>query len=365
MKLLIVVTTHFELDGITNTVMNYYVNMDKTDMQVDFIVPNKLNERLKFQIEHNGGRVYELTMRKKNPILYWYNLWNRIQKEQYDIIHAHGNSATLITEMSAARVCGLKVRIAHCHNTDCNHRIINRLLKPLFFRMYTHGFACSTNAGKWLFGKNKFYVINNGTDIRKYSYDSDVREAYRNKYNMDGKKVIGHVGNFVYQKNHEFIIDTFYELNKMNPDCLLVLIGDGVRQAEMKQKVSELGINNKVVFLGKTLEVPQLLQAMDVMILPSRFEGLPNVAVEWQIAGLPSIISDVVTVEVKLTSLVEFLPLSNGPKAWAYRLNSIKTVDRQEICQEVTEQIKEAGFDIRNNAIVLKNLYINLFEEEK
>lgn len=323
MKLLIIATTVFDLDGITNTIMNYYLNMDKSDLLIDFAVPNTLSERLKNPILENGGSIYELPMRNRNPFLYWFQLRWIIYSNHYDIVHAHGNSATLAIEMSAAKMGGTKVRIAHSHNSSCNHPVINRFLKPIFYKMYTHGFACGKDAGKWLFGTKTFTVLNNGTDIEKYAFDSKVREEFRRKYNLTGKKVIGHVGNFVYQKNHEFIIRTFYELTKINSESLLMLIGDGILFQKIKQMILKLGIQDKVIFVGRTLEVPAFLQAMDVMILPSYFEGLPNVVVEWQIAGLPSIVSDTVTSQVKLTNLVEFMSLSSGPKAWAERMNKI------------------------------------------
>ncbi|MFU0826084.1 MAG: glycosyltransferase [Lachnoclostridium sp.] len=359
MKLLIVTTTVFELDGITNTVMNYYLNLDKTNLQIDFAVPNKVTDRLKKPITENGGTVYELAGRKKNPFLYWRKLREIIRSNRYDMIHAHGNSATLLLEMSAAKMAGTKIRIAHCHNTSCSHPVINRLLKPVFYKMYTHGFACGLDAGKWLFGDRKFTVLKNGTEIEKYVFQSRVREEYRRKFNLTGRKVIGHVGNFVPQKNHEFIIYTFYELIISNPDCVLILVGDGPLLNKMKQMAMELGIYNKIIFMGKSFEVPYLLQAMDVMILPSLFEGFPNVVVEWQIAGLPCIVSDTVTSQVKLTDLVEFLPLSLGPKAWAERLNKIELSDREKTREKVMKEVREAGFDIRTNAIELRNLYFD------
>ena len=356
-KVLIINTVGMGFDGITNSIMNYYRFLDKSDMQIDFVATNEVDDRLTNQIEWNGGKVYALFMRNKNPFQYIKELTKIIKDGEYDIVHAHGNSCTLQTEMYAAKKGGAKVRIAHSRNTTCSHKIFHRILRPFFDRTYTHGFACGVDAGKWLFEDKRFTVITNGTDIEKFSYKNEIRQEYRKKYNLEGKKVIGHVGSFFYQKNHDFLIDIFYELTKMDSECVLFLMGDGDLRPEIESKAKELGIYDKIIFTGKTLEVPQLLQAMDVMVLPSRFEGLPNVAIEWQIACLPAILSDKVTRDAKITELVEFMGLGEGAKAWATKINDTKIIDRQLISEKIEYTVRFAGFDIQDNAKELKRLY--------
>lgn len=362
MKILTIVTTKFDISGITNSVMNYYRYMDKSDMKIDFLVPNKVSNRLRDEIESNGGRIFELLMRNKNPFLYIKQLEKIIRKGGYDIVHAHGNSSTLAVEMYAAKRAGAKVRIAHSRNTTCKYLTLDKLLRPIFNKTYTHGFACGVEAGKWLFEANPFTVITNGNDIDKFAFDEKTRNDFRQKYNLQDKKVIGHVGSFNYQKNHEFLINTFYELLKFDSNCVLVLVGEGDLKPSIEQKVVELGMEDKVIFTGKSFEVEKLLQAMDIMVLPSRYEGLPNVVVEWQIACLPSLVSDKVTSEAKLTDLVEFESLDKTPKDWAYKINKIEIINRSTISEEVQRGITKAGFNVKQNAIDLKNIYIKLIK---
>lgn len=363
-RILTIMTNSMGYTGVSTSVLNYYRFMDKSSLQIDFVVPNKVDNSYKNYIKGNGGKIYELLMRDKNPLRYMKELIKIIKAGHYDIVHAHGNSCTLLAEMYSAKMGGVKIRIAHSRNTTCTHIIIHRLLRPFFNKTYTHAFACGTDAGKWLFGKRPFTVITNGNDIEKFSYNSQTRQEYRQKYDLAGKKAIGHVGSFNYQKNHDFLIDSFYELLKLDPCCVLFLMGDGDLRSEIENRVKDLGIGKKVVFIGKTLEVSRLLQAMDIMVLPSRFEGLPNVVIEWQIACIPSIVSDKVTKDAKLTKLVEFMPLEKGTKAWAKRMNEIEIMDRQDMSEPITQEIHKAGYDIEENAKELKYLYDSFVTKE-
>lgn len=363
MKILIILTTKFEMCGITNSVMNYYRCMDKSDMIIDFVVPNKIVNRLRTEIENNGGKIFELQMRNRNPIIYLKKLTKIIQTGEYDSVHAHGNSCTLAVEMYAAKIAGTKIRIAHSRNTTCIHKALHIFLRPIFDRTYTHGFACGKDAGRWLFRDKQFTVITNGNDIDKFAFNRTIRHEYRKKYNLEGKKVIGHVGLFNFQKNHEFLIEVINELVKICPNCILIAVGDGELKPSIEQKVKEMGLMDSVIFTGQSLEVEKLIQAMDIMILPSRYEGLPNVVIEWQIACLPSLISDKVTREVQLTNLVEVMPLEAGAEVWAKRISQIVLVDRDSIKEQVVRQITEAGFNVKENAKELKRLYRSLMNE--
>lgn len=358
-----VVTTKFEISGITNSVMNYFRYMDKTDMNIDFLVPNLVPDRLRKEIENNGGKVFELLMRNRNPLKYMNKMESIVKNGNYDIVHAHGNSATLAVEMLAAKKAGTKIRISHSRNTTCKYLFIDKLLRPLFNRTYTQGFACGEEAGKWLFGNKKFTVITNGNDVERFTFNKNIRYEYRRAYNSEGKRVIGHIGSFNYQKNHEFLINIFYELLKINSECVLLLVGDGDLRPSIEDKVEKLGIRDKVVFAGKSLEVEKLVQAMDIMVFPSRYEGLPNVVVECQIACLPSLISDQITREVQITDLVEFLALEQGPKAWAQKINQMGQIEREDVKKDVINQITDAGFNIKENAKELKEIYKKLYKE--
>lgn len=362
MKVLNIFTSPLVYDGISMSVLNYFNNIDNQKIQMDFVTPSVIAE-IEEQIKEKGGRVYIVKGRKKHPLNYIKQLSALVKNNRYDIVQAHGSSAMLCLEMIAAKKAGCKIRIAHCRNTKCDHKILDKLLRPIFYKTYTHGFACGEKAGKWLFRNRKFEIINNGKDIDKFKYNEEIRKEYREKYNLNDKIVIGHVGNFNEQKNHDFLIDVFYNLTKIDSAYYLVLIGRGYTQPTIEKKIKTLGIEDKVLFVGRSSEVEKWIQAMDIMVFPSKFEGFPNVLVEWQIAGLPCVISSAITNEVKLTDLVQFISLNESPKYWAEKINQIKLQDRNLIKDKVVNQIKEQGYDIKENAKKLEKIYEELIKE--
>ena len=364
MKVLNVLTSSLVYDGISMSVLNYFYNIDNKKVQMEFVAPFVL-EDIEKKIKEYNGKVHIIKGRKKQPLKYIKKLSALIKENKYDIVQAHGSSAILCLEMIAAKKAGCKIRVAHCRNTKCDHKMLDKILRPIFYKTYTHGFSCGELAGKWLFGNRKFYVINNGKDTEKFKYNEQVRQEIRKKYNLENKIVIGHVGNLNEQKNHTFLIDIFSELLKKNPQYYLVLIGKGHLEIEIKKKAKTLGIENNILFVGQSSEVEKWLQAMDIMVFPSKFEGFPNVLVEWQIAGLPCVISDVITKEVKLTDLVQFVSLEESPKQWAEKIEKIKIQDRNLIKDKVINQIKEKGYDIKENAKRLEKIYEDLMKEVK
>jgi glycosyltransferase involved in cell wall biosynthesis len=356
-KILIIATTRFEIDGITNVILNYYRAMDKTDMQIDFVIPNDIREDLKVEFEKFGSNVYKMSNRVKKPWTYIRKLTKLISENSYDIVHAHGNSCTLALEMYSAKRGGTKVRIPHSHNSTCKHKLVHKLLEKPFELFYTHAFACGQKAGEWLYNGKKFDIINNGIDINKYKYNQEIREKYRNLYNLNGKKVIGHIGHFSYQKNHEYLIEIFEELYELDKNYKLMLIGDGHLRVNIESKVKELGLNDSIIFTGKTLDVSQLMQAIDMIVMPSRFEGLPLTLIESQAACLSCFVSDVVSEEVAITDLVHFISLEKSPKEWAEQINKSLPENRGETKNAIYTKILDSGYSITDNAKKVKKLY--------
>jgi glycosyltransferase involved in cell wall biosynthesis len=356
-RMLVVASGGMALYGITNSIMNYYRSMDKTDFRIDFAVTNQLPVRLKAEIEGKGGKVFELLSRKNNPLLYLWNLIKIMRKGRYDIVHAHGNSATLAIEMTAAKLCRARVRIAHCHNTTCDHMLLHKLLKPALYHNYTHAFACSREAGQWLFGDNAFTVINNAIPLEQYFYNENTRAEIRKKLNFESNKVIGHVGHFSYQKNHDFLLKVFSKLYKQDPSYRLLLIGDGVLKNDIVNQVKAYGLEDAVCFYGETLEVSKLLQAMDIFVFPSHFEGLGMAAIEAQAAGLPCIVSDAVPAEAKMTDRFDFLSLNEPVDAWADRIEQLYQSDRKNYAEQIKEKVIGSNFNIQIEADKLKKLY--------
>ena len=363
MKVLIVSTVRFRLNGITSVIMNYYRKMDKSNMKIDFVVINDISEEYKEELQENNSEVFYLD-RKNNPIKYMFDLKNILKNNNYDVIHIHGNSALIAIETIVAKYSKIPVRIVHSHNTTCSHKVLHKLLQPVLNKTANHAFACGEEAGKWLFGNNSYELIKNGIDLSVFNYDEEKRNVFRNKINAGNCKVIGHVGNFIYQKNHEFLIDSFNELLKKDKNYLLLLISDGVLLEHIKEKVNKLGISENVMFLGKTTEVSNYLQAMDIFLLPSHFEGLPVVLIESQALGLPCIVSDKVSKHAKLTDLIEFVPINNTTK-WVNKIINTNIDNRKEKCVKAHISIDKNGYNVDNNAYKMKNLYEQYLLENK
>ena len=254
----------------------------------------------------------------------------------------------------------------HSRNSSCEHVRADKILRPILYATYTSGFACGEKAGKWLFKDRPFTVISNGKDIDKFLFNAEIRDEYRNKLAADKKEILlGHVGLFHKQKNHFFLINTFAKVCEKSDCYRLVLIGEGEEMENVRKQVQNLNLQNKVDFLGRQSDVQNWLQALDIMVFPSLFEGMPNVVLEWQIAGLPSIISDTITKECTITDNVKYLSLHSGYDAWADAILKTKVLSRENQQSEIRETFKNAGFDIKENATALKAIYKKLLENQK
>lgn len=365
MKVLVVSTVRFRLNGITSVILNYYRNLNKEDMKIDFVVPNEISEDYKKELNSNGSVVYHIP-RKKKPFAYQKKLYQILKQNQYDIIHIHGNSAMMLLDVLPAKFAKTEVRIVHSHNTTCNYVWIHKILEPIFKLCYTHGFACGEDAGKWLFGNDDFVLLKNGIELEKYKYDEKIRQIYREKIGATNRKVVGHVGNFIEQKNHEFLIDVFAELVKKDENYLLLLISDGALLNHIKEKVKNLNLDNNVIFLGKCTEVYNYLQAMDLFVLPSLHEGLPVVLIEAQASGLPCFVSDKVSKESDLTNSINFIDISNL-KSWIEEINNFFVSDikknRMEVSRINQDKISMQGYDVKKNASIMEELFKKYLNE--
>ncbi len=365
MKILVIFTCPFCNDGISNNIMNYFTYMNHDIIQADFVANNSdVPQKWIDKITSFGGKLYIIENRNSKPLQYVRKLSKLIKLNKYDIVHAHGNSATLYTEMYAAKLGKCPIRIAHSRNTKCNHTIIDKLLRPFFYKTMTHGFACGEDAGKWLFGKKEFKVIKNGNDIKKNSFNKDMRVKYRNEFSIsEDTVVLTHVGFFVEQKNHRFLIDMYKELiSNTNGKYLLCLIGTGKLMDEIKQKIIDYNINDKVLILGNRDDVSNLLSMSDAFVFPSLFEGLPNALVEAQISCLNCFASDKITKEANVSNKVNYISIDepNSIKNWVEAIKNMPIVDRNEIQDEVIFNIRNNGFDIEANAKDLENTYLSL-----
>lgn len=317
--LLAMVVNDMSINGISAVIMNYCERLDKDKFDISIISGAPVDPVYYSRCDKAGIRIVELPPRKLSPKAYYKALWKALSAK-YSIVHVHGNSATMGLALSIAKWCHITVRIAHSHNSVCRSTLLHRLLLPMFRSSYTHAFACSKLAGDWIFGEDKYTIINNGIDVERYKFNQEIRKEIRRELSIENHFVIGHIGRFNCQKNHTFLVDIFNEILQSHPEARLLLLGGGDLYHEIEDKVNLLGIQEKVVFAGVQQEGYRYYNAMDCFVLPSLYEGLPVVGIEAQVNGLKCFFSAEMTEEVKVLDSVEFLSIAKK-QIWASRIS--------------------------------------------
>lgn len=350
--------------GVEAVIMNYYEHIDRTKVQFDFIVHNDNKIDITQKVEAMGGKVYKVTPYYKNPIAFMWDIYKVIKRHHYRIVHSNMNTLSAFS-LFAAWAAGAPVRILHNHSTsspgETKRNIMKFMLRPFARLFANHYLACSRLAGEWMYGRKmmdsgKVTIVNNAIDLKKYAFNPQKRNLLRKELGLADEFVIGHVGRFMFQKNHEFLIDVFAEAYKKNPHMALLLVGDGPLRPAMEEKVRKLGLTDHVKFLGLRNNVQDFYHVMDILVLPSYYEGLPVVGVEAQANGLPCLFSTKVTKEAHLTHLAQFWDLEKGASKWAKEIISIKC----ERNKKAGEELRQAGFEIDKEAEKLVKFYIEL-----
>jgi glycosyltransferase involved in cell wall biosynthesis len=353
------VVTQMTRGGLETMLMNYDRHIDHNKVQFDFLEHRNAVTDYDREILELGGRIYRLP--RLNPMSPKYlKALDRFFAEHpdYRIVHVHLDCMSGIP-LKYAKKYSVPIRIAHAHssNETKNAKYPLKLLHKQFVPKYaTHFFACGEAAGRWMFGVHAFSILNNAVDADSFIFNDNTGKQYRNLLDIDPSTLLlGHVGRFSQEKNHGFLIDVFSELVKLHLDSKLLLVGQGDLEQTIRDKVKSLGLSGRVIFAGVRSDVNALMQAMDVFVFPSLFEGLGIVAVEAQAAGLPCVVSNRVPRECEKTDgLVTFLPLEAGAEQWAKQILSIAGTERRDTSTE----IKANGFDIRENAAKLQQFYL-------
>lgn len=351
--------------GAESRTMDIYREIDKTKIQFDFAIHTEDECVFSQEVRDLGGKIFTFPrFNGKNYYQYkkkWINFFEK--NSNYKIIHGHQTSVAFIY-LNVAKQFNIPVRIAHSRNSNKDSKI-KKYTSKLSRYAATDLFAVSKVAGASEFGKRllrneKVRIIPNGIDAAKYSFKQDIRIKKRKELKVDDKLVIGHIGRLHSQKNHEFLLQIFKELLKINKQAKLLLIGEGELQKQINQRLLDLKIEKHVELLGERSDVPDLLQAFDVLLFPSLYEGLPGVVLEAQAAGLPSIISDTITREVKITDLVEYNSLDAPAMEWATK--SLSIVEKTERKNMYPEFVK-TGYDIDSVSKQYQDFYINCIKD--
>ena len=352
--------------GVEAVIMNYYRHINHDKIQFDFICDNDSTNIPYEEIEKMGGKVL-LIPPYQDVVKYHKELKKVLQDGNYRVVHSHINTLSVFS-LCAAKCAGVPVRIAHSHSTtnkkEKKKNLMKQVLRPFSKVFATDYMCCSELAGRWLFGdkeynKENVYLLNNAIDLEKFKYDESLKKKKRKELGIKNSTlVIGHIGRFVAQKNHDFLIDIFNEIHKQNADSILLLAGQGPLVENIKNKVKELQLEDNVKFLGQRRDANELYQAFDVFLLPSLYEGLPVVGVEAQAAGLLCYLSDDMTKETKVLDITKFMSLNNTPEEWADNiLDNVKKYKRIDTSKEMTAK----NFNIKEEAKKLEEYYLNLY----
>lgn len=362
--------------GVASFLYSYYSYIDHKRVLFDFLYCGENSMRSKMNtnvLMDSKITTFHIMKGNNNGIKEYTKLWKALKayfdKNSYDIVHV--NTSNIYVSACVAYVLkGRSVMIAHSHNTKATiqygssaKRLVKVAVKipcrKYIIKKADYYFACSKAAGENLFGKKalnseRFKVINNAINVSKYAYNPEVR----NRIRKNNKFVFGHVGRLTKQKNPEFLIELFAEIHKLKTNTELWMVGEGEMQEEIENMIRNFGLEDSVVMWGRRNDVADLMQAMDMFLLPSLYEGLSIVAVEAQAAGLPMVASDSISMEHDVSGLVRFLPLKAGVKVWAEKISDymIELPARRDMRSELESE----GYEINQAAQWLEKFYMSI-----
>lgn len=356
------IADNMDIGGIQAFIMNVYRNIDKTKIQFDFLVFRDYEQYYEREILSYGGIIYKLPGRKQGFLKHKKYIVDFYKKHpQYKIIHYHTSSLSDVTVLSVARKIGIPIRIIHSHSTKAPggglHTYFHKFNKCRIEKIATDFLACGNLAAKWFYdgtsALQNVCIITNGIDCKSYNYDDLKRKRKREELEISKNFVIGQIGRIAEVKNHHFTLQVLKRVCELYSDKrpILLIAGDGPLRPKIENYAEEIGIRDNVLFLGNRDDVKELLMAMDVMIMPSLYEGFPVTAVEAQASGLPCVLSDTITKDAVLKKNCIMLSLNEDLENWCEAI--INNTDRVED----NSVLYNAGFDIESTIDALMKLY--------
>lgn len=359
MKRILFISKWLSVAGTETFMMNVLRNIDRQKFCVDFLIFSDSESDYSKEAEQLGAKIYRLPAR--SSVFRYYKSLNEFFRGEgrlYDVAHSCEGSLSSIAPIYYAYKYEIPIRVVHSHSSNCRGFVnrflhtINRNFIPL---LSTCNLACSSLAAKFFFGKKDCTIVKNGVDTNLYKFNAEKRILFREKYNIPpSAHVLGHIGRFDEVKNHDFLLDVFFEYKKKNHDSILLLVGSGLLEDKIKQKVHRLGLDECVLFLGVRNDIPDILCSMDCFVMPSLYEGLPFVLVEAQTTGLPCVISDTINKDSKLTPYLTFCGLNDDAGLW---VEDIKNIIGKNNREEGAKYIEERGFDVLSMVRYLESLY--------
>lgn len=353
--------------GMETFIMNLYREIDRNKIQFDFAVHGDVVGDYESEIVSYDGKAYFFPRMRKNPLKYrksWRDFWEQ-NKNKYTVFHMHTNSLANIIALEEAARANVPVRIVHSHSSMANKGRLQWLNDYLHKRnqkkldvLATDLFACSDKASEWLFGETQsekliVHRINNGIDTERFRFNPETRLEIRRNLGLEEYKVVGHIGAFIPVKNHKFIIDIVEQMYRKDSSVKCLLIGTGALADEIKTVVHQRGLESVVLFLGVCANVNELLSSMDLFLMPSLYEGLPVSLVEVQTNGVPALVSDSITKDVKMKENLQYFSLSEDAEKWANE--ALRILAETERNSDI-DVIVQNGFDIKSTVAIYERL---------
>lgn len=369
MKRILCIVGSMNAGGAETFLMKLYRNMDLEKYQMDFCVSIKEPGVYDEEIHSLGGKILYTVPKSNGFIKSFKSIKKIVSENNYQYVMRVSQHSLSGLELIAAKRGGAKVTVFRSSNTQTGGGLLNRILHLIFLpvTMFVPDIkiAPSTEAADFMFGINSVrrknvLILRNALEIDKYAYNAINRVNYRRKFGLENNFVVGNVGRMSKQKNHDYLINIFSEIKKQKNNAILLLVGTGNLKEKLQEKVESLGLRDSVIFLGVREDIPQLLSTMDIFVFPSLYEGLPNTVIEAQTSGLPCLISNTITKEVKITDLVYFLSIKKKAREWADV--AIKLALEKQDRTIVTTLVSEAGYGIGNITRKFEQIIFNGYD---
>ena len=367
MKRLLCIISNMDAGGAETFLMKIYRTMDRTKYQMDFCINREGHCFYQDEIEQLGGSIFRISPKSKSVKRFRMELKNIVMCHHYQYVLRITSNAMGFMDLKIAKTAGAEVCSVRSSNSSdgggLKAAVAHRLGKWLYGKYVDVKVAPSDLAAKYTFGNRayrngKVTILHNAIDYDQYRYASAGRKLVRDEYGIsDTGIVIGHIGRFMQQKNHPFLLDVFFNFHQKHPESRLLLVGNGELENKIRSKVNNLGLNDTVIFTGVRSDIPQLLSAMDVFVFPSLYEGMPNTVIEAQATGLPCVIADTITKEADITGLVRYMSLERSAEEWAAAVDEQMSMGRKDTRQAFID----AKYDINE---VVKEFVSLVFQEE-